>query len=161
MRSGGLRSGQLSAIGITNTVLAAVTGSYAVAGPTAAFRMRPNLQLREPLAVTGNADGLQSPNLAGSAGNLSVAGNAARFPVHAFGRLRGAFSVSRHLRRLLRTKLLVVRGYICRCRECRDVWLRPFCLAAGSFIVTGYAVELYPRFRSMVSASVRHRWLDG
>ena len=76
---GRLAPGQLSALGHTNTVLAAASATYAVAGQAAVFRtVQPGIA--GVFAVTGNA-ALLGINCAGSAGGYSVTSNAATLPV--------------------------------------------------------------------------------
>lgn len=77
---GRLALGQLPTIGAANTVLTAGPGSYAVSGPTVAFRtMQPSSTASA--AVTGSAAVL-SARLAASVGSHSTAGGAATFSVH-------------------------------------------------------------------------------
>ena len=76
---GRLALGQLSAIGLTNRVLTAGTGLYAIAGQSVAFKM---VQLTGGGArtVTGNA-AILTTVLASSTGAYSAAGNAVTFPI--------------------------------------------------------------------------------
>ena len=69
---GRLAPGQLSRIGLTNTVLAATAGSFAVAGQAALFKVAQAANAGS-YAITGNA-AASGLNFASGAGHYSVAG---------------------------------------------------------------------------------------
>jgi hypothetical protein len=74
---GRLALGQLSTIGLTNTVLAAGAGSYAIAGQAAVFKPT-QLSGSGVLAVTGNPAAFGAA-LSGSTRGYAITGSAAIF----------------------------------------------------------------------------------